>query len=260
MVNWIRLLKYYLIGGNSELIKDFKNKGYAIVRCDASYKGKLGTCSISIETKNKRYKTTKKNFRAKGSTRAELKSIYYSLRRLRNLNLENVLILNDNEYAVSLASGLYKPQTTRKICSKINKELENLRKNIKFGLVRSKLNRKVDLSAKKQLRKYQKDQLEKRKKRIERVNRMIVKGQKYSCKKVNGKFLVTTESGRDYSVSLDDLPACTCYYWHKNWANKTEKIVKSKALPCSHICCAAEFSGKDIFEIFEHQITGGIKL
>ncbi|HET55859.1 MAG TPA: hypothetical protein ENN33_11645 [Ignavibacteria bacterium] len=260
MIDWEGSLGYYIIGEDFGRIEDFKERGYAIIRCDASYKGGLGTCSISIETKNKAYKSTEKSFREKGSTRAELKSIYYSLMRLRNLNFNNVLILNDNQYAVSLVSGFFKPQTTREVCSKINKELKNSQKNIKFGLVRSKLNRKVDQSAKKQLRKYRKDQLEKYNERVKRVNCMITESQKHSCEKVNGGFSVITESGRKYLVSFDDLPTCNCYYWRKNWENKAEKIVKSKALPCSHICCAAEFSERDVFEIFEHQITGGIKL
>lgn len=254
-LTWKDLFGYHKL--DSEELEKFVENGFHIVSCDASYKGGVGTCSIQVRNGGKENVMKNFSFTASGPNEAEIKSIFYAIREVKNLkSVKKSLFVNDNYYAVSLVSGNFKPKQNNIIKSieKVNLELSKLNIPYEFALVRGKVNRKVDKGARKYFNKKEKEIALNIQKRIDKVRKRISAGKYLKCIKTSEtEFLVSSSTNSSYVVNLEDL-YCTCPAWEKKWKNKGSLIIALRALPCKHMCRVADFSGLDVFEIFRKQI------
>ena len=256
-LTWKEILGYHKANTIEEL-NEFIKRGFHIVECDASYKDKAGTCSIRIRNGGKENKTKNKKFVAVGPNEAEIISILHGIREAKNIkSIQKAIFANDNLQAVSLVVGGYNPQqeNIKKAVGKVKIELAKLDFPYEFALVRSKVNRKVDKSAKKHLIKREAEIKSNIEKRIKKVQRAKERCKGLKCIKTSkDKFLVySSNSDSEYIVDIENL-YCTCPSWKNNWGNKEAHTIFSRALPCKHMCRAAELDGQDIFEIFKSQI------
>lgn len=258
-----RIFNYHKIGVDREKIQEFLDAGFYIVQCDAShnYDTNRGSASVGITAPNgKEYTPKDFTFKSPGPNYAEMKSIVYGLREIQKIKKEigNILLLNDNYYAVNFAAGNFNAEKPhiKEVTSEIMAELEKIGFGVQIGLVRSKVNRKVDKSAKKTLKAKEKE-IEKRiEKRVQGVLKNIEKGKAFENYTVNGNLVTLKDLRSDYwfNVSFEPYPSCTGYWWRLNWEPKGEKIIRARALPCAHMCRAAELLGLNIFDIFRKQI------
>jgi len=255
-LTWKDILGYHK--PSVEELKEFVNQGFHIISCDASYKDGVGTCSIQIKNGGKDNTIKNKSFTAIGPNEAEMKSLLHGIREAKNCkSIKKALFTNDNLQAVSFVVGSYKPrqENIKKAVAKVKRELENLSFPFEFALVRSKVNKKVDKSAKKYLTKREAEIKSNIEKRIKKVNEIIERSKTLNCIKTSeGEFIVlSSNSNSEYVVNLENL-YCTCPYWKNNWSNKEAHTIFSRALPCKHMCKVAELNEQNIFEIFKSQI------
>ncbi len=255
-VDWYPIFNYYEAKTKKEL-KPFINQGYTILSCDASYKKRLGACSTLIINNQKKYVIQNKSFIAKGPVESELKSILFGLRRLEKLAISGkILVTNDNYYAINFAAGNFTPKIPyiAKVTKSITKVISQLNQDIKFCLVRSKVNKSVDKAAKQELKIKESNCERKINERIKRVNAAKDRAINLRYKVLKTHVEVQSDtSGETYVVTLDPI-SCSCNYWSRQWANKESKIIKARALPCKHICKAAEAMNRDIFQLFRRPI------
>lgn len=261
------VLNYYPIGDDKEILRKFREDGFYILQCDASYDAKIrrGTAAIVIKSPDGReYKPRSFKFKSCGPVHAEIKSIVYGLREIKKIrqDIKKVLILNDNKYAIKLVAGNWSPQREyiKSAIKEVHTELKNIKCEVRLGHVRSRLNRRVDRRAKKKLRKVREEVDERIAKRIEKIVKNIEKGKQFKEYEVEDSNTVKLKDpGSNYwfIVKFEPYPSCTCYWWSKNWGNKGEYVIRTRALPCSHMCRAAELLGKNIFHIFRKQIWRG---
>lgn len=189
-----------------------------------------------------------------------MKSIVYGLREIQKIrkDVDNILVLNDNYFAINLAVGNFNPEKThiKNVTSEIAEEIEKIEYNVQFGLVRSKINRKVDKSAKKTLKSKEKEIDERIENRVKKILRNIEKGKNFIEYEVNNGTvrLKDPKSSFWFEVTFNPYPNCNCYWWKHNWQNKGEKIINARAMPCAHMCRAAEILELNIFDIFRKQI------
>lgn len=241
-----------------EKLDEFIKDGFHIISCDASYKDKAGTCSVQIRNGGKENKIKNKSFVAVGPNEAEILSILHGIREAKNIkSIKRAIFANDNLQAVSFVVGGYNPQqeNIKKAVAKVKAELENLGFPYEFALVRSKVNRKVDKSAKKHLTKREAEIKSNIEKRIKKVNEIKGRSKILKCIKTSEEefIVLSSNSNSEYVVNLENL-YCTCPNWKNKWGNKEAHTIFSRALPCKHMCKAAELNGQDIFAIFKSQI------
>ena len=256
---WEEVLGFQDIGDDVTKLNDFLERDYFIVRCDASYKKGVGSCSIQIEKKDRQYAIKNHTFTSKGPVYSEIKAIVYGLKELGKIkNVKKTLIINDSYYAINFAVGNFKPQKPhiKEIVDKLKEEKNKLNCELEFGWVKSKINRRVDRIAKKTLREKEEEIKNRIDKRINHIKNNIEKAKNLQVyKKIDKTVLVKSEKTEKwYEVKFDPYPSCSCQWWKKNWGNKDIKIIKSRALPCKHMCKAAEILKIDIFEVFKRQI------
>lgn len=256
VLTWKDLLGYHR--PDAEELEKFVQKGFHIISCDASYRNGAGTCSIQIKNGGKENTMKNNSFTAIGPNEAEMKSILHGIREAQKCkSIKKALFTNDNLQAVSLVTGSYTPrqENIKRAMDKITVELAKLNMPYEFALVRSKVNRKVDKGAKKHLTKREAEIKANIEKRIKKVHEIIERCKELKCIKTTDKgFLVySSNSDSEYTVDIENL-CCTCPYWKNNWSDKSAGAIWSRALPCKHMCKAAEFGGLDIFEIFKGQI------
>jgi len=255
-LTWKELLGYHML--NAAELEEFILQGFHIISCDASYREKVGTCSIQIRNEGKENTIKDKSFVAIGPNEAEIKSILHGIREAQKCkSIKKALFTNDNRQAVNFVTGGYTPKqdNIKKSVEKVKLELSKLSFPYEFALVRSKVNRKVDNSAKKHLTKMEAKIKLKIEKRINEVHETINRSNELNCIKTSECEFVVSSSNLDsnYTVNLES-PYCTCPNWEKRWGNKGRGTIFSRALPCKHMCKASEFSGQDIFQIFRNQI------
>lgn len=259
-IEWEKILGYYDIGDDYEQIEKFLDDGWTIVHCDASYKNRWGSCSVQIKKKNREYAIKKYKFRSRGPNHSESKSIVYGLRELQKIKgVKKAIILNDNYYAVNLAVGNFSPRKPhiKRVVGELENEKEKLDCDLHFGKVKSKINKKVDKSAKRVLKKKEAEIKDKIEERINSIKMNIEKSKKLTeYKKIdnNSVEIKSENSEKWYTVHFYPVPSCSCPWWSNNWDKKELKIIKSRALPCKHMCKAAEVLGINIFDIFRKQI------
>jgi len=242
---------------DEEELNNFIKEGYHIVSCDASYKNGIGTCSIQIRNGGKENTIKNKSFNAIGPNESEIRSILQGIREAKKCkSIKKALFTNDNLPAISFVTGGYTPKQKNivSIIEKVKEEIKKLLFPYEFALVRGKVNRRVDKSAKKYLTRREGDIEIKIKKRIDRVNRAIERSKNLGCIKVSeSEFVVSSSPNRSYVVNLKEL-GCTCPFWTNKWGGKEKSTIFSRALPCKHLCKAGETSNQNILDIFHSQI------
>jgi hypothetical protein len=256
-LTWKDIFGYHKFDTHDEL-NNFVNGEYHIVSCDASYKNCAGTCSIQVTKSKKNKKIKNKKFVAFGPNEAEMLAILHGIREVKNLkSVQKVLFTNDNRQAVSFVAGTYtaRQDNIKKVLEKIKKELVSAPFSYEFALVRSKVNKQVDKSAKKYLTKKEEEIKLNIEKRVKKVQEAVERSKNLNCiKTTENEFLVSSSnSDSNYIVNFENL-YCTCPNWKNKWGNKETSTIFSRALPCKHMCKVAEYSRKDIFEIFKSQI------
>ena len=258
------IYNYHRIGKDFIKIQDFLDSGFYVVQCDAShnYNTKRGSASVIIKTPSgKEYKPRNFTFKSIGPVYAEIKSIVYGIREVQKIKMEanKVLVLNDNYYAINFVAGNLTPQKDH--IKEVITEVENMLKkrddlDIQFGLVRSKVNRKADKIAKRTLKTKEMEIDERINRRIRKIKERMKQAEKFKEYKIEGNKVKIKHPSSSFwfEVSFDSYPSCNCHWWKHNWENKGEKIIKARALPCVHMCKAAEVLGVNIFDIFRKQI------
>ncbi len=258
-----KIYNYHNIGEDRKQIQEFLDAGFYIVQCDAShhYDTKRGSASVGITAPDgKEYTLKDSTFKSPGPYYAEMKSIVYGLREIQKIKKEikNTLLLNDNFYAVNFAAGNFTPKKPhiKQVTSEIMTELEKIGFGVQLGLVRSKVNRKVDKSAKKTLKSKEKEIDKRIEKRVQEVLKNIEKGKAFENYTIVESIVSLKDPNSDYwfNVIFEPYPACTGYWWRQKWEPKGEQIIRARALPCSHMCRAAELLGLNIFDVFRKQI------
>lgn len=159
--------------------------------------------------------------------------------------------------AINFVVGNYKPKQRNifDAVEKVKNELKEAPFHFEFILVRSKVNRIVDNSAKKYYKKRDAEISARINKRIASVLKLKERGQCLECKNQSNQIFHVKSSSSDiwYTVNLKNL-SCTCPYWTSNWSGKNIPTILTRALPCKHMCRATEFGGLNIFDIFRSQI------
>lgn len=255
-ITWKDILGYYEAKEIAELDR-FVKDGFHIVSCDASYRNKIGTCSIQINNGGKENTIKNKSFSAIGPNESEIKAILHGIREAKNnKSIKKALFTNDNYQAINFVIGNLTPsqENIKKCVQKVKKELEGLKIPFEFALVRSKVNKKVDKSAKKHLKKKEEEIEKIIKGRIKKIQEAISRSLDLECKlNINAYLVKSSNSNKWYNVNLNDLH-CDCPQWENKWGGKKAQTIFSRALPCKHMCKAANFGKLDIFEIFKGQI------
>lgn len=262
-----RRYKIIQFGGNKEILQKLQEDGFYILQCDASYDTtiKKGTAAVVIKSPNgKEYTPKSFEFKSYGPVHAEIKSIVYGLKEIQGLrqDIKKVLVLNDSKYAIEFIAGNWTAQREyiKNVIREVRAKLEKIKFEIRFGHVKSNLNKRVDKRAKKKLEKVKEDTSERIAKRVEKVSKNREKGKQFTkYEVVNSSTVKLKDAKSDYwfTVSFEPYPSCTCYWWKNNWGNKKEYLIRARALPCSHMCRAAELLNKNIFHIFRKQILRG---
>jgi hypothetical protein len=256
-ISWKDILGYYEINKIEEL-DIFLDQGFHILSCDASYRKQIGTCSIQIRKKGKENTVKDVSFTAIGPVESEIKSILHGIREVQKCkSIKKILLTNDNYCAINLVVGNFNPIKSNIINSvnKVKKELKKLTVPYEVAWVRSKVNRKVDKSAKSYLKKTEEEKEKTIKERIIGIHKSQDRGKDLECNAGGEHVFFVKSSNSDvlYVVDFDKI-SCTCPSWEKKWGDKEKHTIYSRALPCKHMCKAAEFGELDIFEIFRGQI------
>ncbi len=247
------------IGDNAGMINSFLDLGYSVVHCDASYRDGIGTASIYIENTGRQYAIQKTTFRSKGPVYAEMMAMIHALRRIKQMKtIDRALLVNDNLYSVFLAAGCYTPRKDhiKAAVQNFNDEKAQVLFPVELGWVRSKITKKVDKAAKREMKSKEieiRDKIEKRKEKVLQTIRKAKALNNFTVEDDSVK-IRSEKSNRWYAISFSPIPTCTCAWWRNKWGNKEDFIIKARALPCKHMCKAAEVLEEDIFAIFERQI------
>ncbi|MBU0958511.1 MAG: hypothetical protein KKB31_01070 [Nanoarchaeota archaeon] len=255
-MTWKDIFGYHKVDTAEEL-NPFFEQGYHIVSCDASYRESVGTCSVQIKGKDKEYKVKDKPFSAIGPVESEILSILHGVREVqKNKSAKKVLFTNDNVSAINLVLGNHdrKQNHIIRAVDKVRNELSKLTIPYEFAQVKSKVNKKVDKSAKRKL-KSRETVIEKRiRERKDKISKVQERAQNLECKQDGTNYLVKSSNSETwYAVNLDIL-SCSCPYWKNNWSKKPEGAKWTRATPCKHMCRAADFGSQNILEIFRSQV------
>ena len=210
-LTWKDIFGYHKFDTLDEL-NNFVKGEFHVVSCDASYKNCAGACSIQITKGNKENTIKNKKFVAFGPNQAEMLAILHGIREIKACkSVKKVLFTNDNRQSVSFVTGSYtaRQDNIKNVLEKIKKELIDAPFSYEFALVRSKVNRKVDNSAKKYLTKREEEIKSNIEKRIKKVQESIKNSKVLNCIKTTEKeFLVpSSNSNSNYIVNLGGAKA-----------------------------------------------------
>lgn len=255
--------RYHDLQDGKNRIKDFLEKGYYVVKCDASYDYMLkrGSAAVEVQCKERNYKPKKFTFESVGPVHSELRFIWYGFKVLEKIKkpIGEVLILNDNLFAINLVVGNFTPRRSyiRDIVDAIKRRMKEMKFEVEFGLVRSKTVRRVDRLAKKRIKCKGKEINQRINRRINIVRKRIEESKKFTRYRwIDNATIEIKDTASNYwfRVCLSPVPSCTCYWWRRRWGSKSKEIIKARALPCVHMCKAAEILNIDIFRLFQRQI------
>lgn len=238
-------------------------EGVFIIQCDSAHKKGIVGISTLIKTSRKEYKPIEYSARTKGPVHAELTAIYKGLVRINSIRrpIRRCIIYTDCLYAYYFLTKIWSAKRSyiEKIMNKIRNEIINLHEKetqVYICRTKSKYNKRVDKRAYRKRKREEAKKMRQILERVEKVEKAIIRSREIEILEVNDGYFAMPKEGSflpGFRVRLDP-PSCECPWWKHNWGNKAEYIVRARALPCKHICALAEYLGKDIYQIFNHQI------
>lgn len=238
--------------------------GTCVIQCDASWKNGITGISTLIKGPNKQYDPIEYSSRSKGPIHAELTAVAKAIRRLSGLKIlektDTILIYTDCKYACNFLEEIWTAKSDHIVqaLSEIKESIDSLGGGVEVVVLHTKTahNRRIDRRAKKIRESIEEKKKEQIAGRIEAVENAMIRSRSVRVKEDKGGYRTMPEIGGfppGYLVTLDP-PGCECPWWMNNWADKGEKIIRARALPCKHICAVAEHIGMDIYDIFSKQI------
>ena len=239
-------------------------EGVCVIQCDASWKNGVTGISTLISGSNKQYEPMEYSARSKGPIHAELTAVAKAIKRLSGLKILDktrlVMIYTDCLYAFNFMEEIWtaKCDYIVEALSEIRESIDSLGEGVDVVVLHTRTahNRRIDRRAKKVRESIEERKREQIMGRIETVEVAMVRSRMIDIVETQNECRAMPIVGGfppGYLVTLDP-PGCECPQWMHNWANKGEKIIRARALPCKHICALAEYLEMDIYDVFSKQI------